>query len=281
MSADIRLYDSATTPVEVTLISFSNTPEGSDSSQTQFNARNNGDQIATSTWVMFWPKGKYTNTNGTPVVSISEIIRSSSDNSLKVVSVTDDVGASDSVYTVYTFTYPLWYYGAGTIIKKNAVTISSGFTINYNMGTVTFTSPNLSTDVITGTYTYKTPVVGTYNLTFPTTGTCSVNGATAVSIIADSATENNNVISGLTIIISSGLTTADTATIIISDMGKWGKVAPDSGGSPGSWVTRDYNLGNIAASAMTPFWIKLSVPSDAGSTGNTRHLNVTLEATTV
>lgn len=50
-----------------------------------------------------------------------------------------------------------WSISPDPVIYRNGVAVTTGFTIDYDEGEVTFTSPNAATDVITADYTYTLP----------------------------------------------------------------------------------------------------------------------------
>jgi len=74
-----------------------------------------------------------------------------------VVAFTDEAMTANGLYTIYTITdstKSYWYEKTTATIKKNGSTITSGFTINYETGVVTFASALLETDVITASGDY-------------------------------------------------------------------------------------------------------------------------------
>jgi len=215
MTAILKFYSTDATPVELSSLSLPTTEEGATSTPQSLYAKNTGDATASSCNVHIWTNHKFTNTAGTPLVSVNTIVRDSTTKALQTEGIVDETLSKVSPYTTYTAAYSAWYSGGTVVVKKNSSVITSGFSINYAKGQIIFTSPNLSSDVIQASYTRKLPTVGVYNLTFPTTSSCKVNGGSSITIVADGITANTNVISGVSIVFSSGLTTGDTATITI------------------------------------------------------------------
>ena len=74
-----------------------------------------------------------------------------------VISFTDEAMTANGLYNIYTITdstKSYWYEKTAATIKKNGSAITSGFTINYGTGVVTFASALLETDVITASGDY-------------------------------------------------------------------------------------------------------------------------------
>lgn len=172
-------------------------------------------------------------------------------------------------------------FGRGSYYTKNSdatpVYASVTPTFEYaNMGIIVFSSDPTAAEtlsIVAGFY-YKNPQPGVYNLTFPTVSTCSVNGGAAVNIIADNSSKNSNVIAGVELIFSSTLTTADTATLTVTDYLQYLWYAPDSSGVAGTWQNYDYIVGDIATSAISAFWIKIEPPISAATTTNRRYMEM-------
>lgn len=70
---------------------------------------------------------------------------------------TNETLTGDGAFTLYYAQNQWWDSTVPPVIKKNGGVITSGFTIDYDEGQLTFGPALLSTDVVTATYTYKLP----------------------------------------------------------------------------------------------------------------------------
>lgn len=179
---------------------------------------------------------------------------------------------------VYQHDYPC-LFGQGVYYSFDGATSWVQIYPNFeysNMGIVAFnTDPTASgTLAVHSNYSYKVPSPGTYNLTFSYSSgwLVSVNGGANISVTADGSYVNRNIISGLGIVLSSGITASDTATFYISDFVEYLWYADDSGGSPGTWQNYDYTIGDIDSEETIPFWIKIEPFSTVDIALNLRYL---------
>lgn len=70
---------------------------------------------------------------------------------------TGDTLTNEGDNLTYAANRPLWDAGATTNVYKNGALLASGYTVNAQEGTVTFTAANLATDVVTVDYTTHIP----------------------------------------------------------------------------------------------------------------------------
>ncbi|NMB82940.1 MAG: hypothetical protein GYA14_14100 [Ignavibacteria bacterium] len=70
--------------------------------------------------------------------------------------------SADATYKIYSSRFPVWDSNYTATIYKNGTQITSGFTINYNSGNVTFTDAQQSSDDIQVSFRHTINVRDTY-----------------------------------------------------------------------------------------------------------------------
>lgn len=63
-----------------------------------------------------------------------------------------------------------------------------------------------------------------------------------------------------------------------SDGDDYAQLAPDSGGSPGTWVTTPLSFGTLVAGDTAPFWLRDSVPAGRTADNNPRRFDLAATA---
>lgn len=85
---------------------------------------------------------------------------------------------------------------------------------------------------------------------------------------------------------NNGDQTAQSVTVSIEQVGTndgsvYGQIAPDVGGSPGTFVTTPLTLANIVAGASTPIWFREVVVSGVTPDNNPRRYNLLVNYGTI
>ena len=60
-------------------------------------------------------------------------------------------------HTTYNGLRPLWDSSVAAVVKVNGTTVTTGYTVNYSEGSVTFSPALQASDVVTAAYTYHVP----------------------------------------------------------------------------------------------------------------------------
>ena len=147
--------------------------------------------------------------------------------------------------------------------------IEEGITKKFlNLGRVMFdASPLGEGESLAVEGSYKNPPTNVYSLTFPSETSVSVNSGTPVTIVPDGEAECLDAILGMVLIFNT-VTVSDEAEIVISPSVKYLNYALVVDGVPGDYQNQDIDLGSIAPSAITYFYIKATPPSDESQTNN-------------
>lgn len=183
----------------------------------------------------------------------------------------------DVCYANYVYNLPkCCLFGQGDYYSYNGVDTYTAAPPDFEYaghGIIAYNSDPLTADVsLHANYIYKDPQPGVYELTFSESGgqwKCSVNGGADINITANGSYINKNVIPGMGIVFSSGITTSDEGKITISPAlcSLW--FAQDSGGSPDTFENNDIVLvASLASEATHSFWIKREHFSTADVTKN-------------
>lgn len=167
-------------------------------------------------------------------------------------------------------------FGKGDYYSKSSGGSYSPVTPDFEYpghGIIAFNSDPLTAAVsLHANYTYKNPQPKEYALTFSESGgqwKCSVDGGSAIDITANGTYVNKQLISGVGIVFSSGITTSDQAKIPVSPSLKSLWFAQDSGGSPSTFENNDITLvASLVADGTHPFWMKREHFSTADVTKN-------------
>src|SRR6185369_10343355 len=114
-----------------------------------------------------------------------------------------------------------------------------------------------------------------------TDGTTTITTVNHGNIASPGSSANKKVF-----VKNEGDQTAQSVTLTITAIGTndgadWALVAPDSGGSPGSFVTTPLSLGNIAAAASVAFWFKETLPSALTADLNPRRYDLVASGSTI
>ena len=83
-----------------------------------------------------------------------------------------------------------------------------------------------------------------------------------------------------------GNQTAQNATVALEAIGTndgsvYAQTAPDVAGSPGTFGNSTLNLGNVAVSGSTPFWVRASLISGLTADSNPRRFSLLASAQTL
>lgn len=285
MSYNLSLVNTDLT-TEITSVDLGNVAPGS-TTEKLLGIKNNTTSTINSVIVAPWPGMKnntFQNTSGSPIYS-ARVIRVNATGTLQTQDIakeTDsdailDFDSIDSGNYIY-YTRPYFILGTGSYFMKDdsvtpVYTPLSPSVVEANYGKITFASDPTGGDpahTVVGDFSIKLPQPDTYLLTFPSVNTCSINGGSAVGILANDVYKNTNVISGMEIVFSSSLAITDTATIQIS-------FALDSCYlklPAGAYANKDLSLGNIAAGAVASFYFKQAPDVTETSTDNSRCIEI-------
>jgi len=66
-----------------------------------------------------------------------------------------------------------------------------------------------------------------------------------------------------------------------NDGDDYAQIAPDSGGSPGTWTTSPIVFGTLPDSATAPFWVRANVPAGRTADNNPRRFDLDATALSV
>ncbi len=181
----------------------------------------------------------------------------------------------DVLYWEYNYQLPyVCLLGTGLYYDKTAsYTPVTPYAEYCNMGRIVFDADPCASpgNTLSGAFNYKNPQPGTYLLTFSNinttakTANCQVNAGSDIGIRIDSVTIHENIVPGMKLIFSSGLTATDTATIEISESVKWDWYALPDGSVPGTYQNKDLELPDIAAGDIEMFYHK-NIPSSTATT---------------
>jgi len=116
--------------------------------------------------------GKITQVEGSGDINFTATVTYTSDKptsvalTIKISVFKEPLDTTDN--TVYTSIRSPWVESEGATVYKNGTEITSGFTIDYTNGKVTFDSANSSSDIIEASFVYEE--TATYSLTWDDSG---------------------------------------------------------------------------------------------------------------
>ena len=168
-------------------------------------------------------------------------------------------------------------------VKNTNDSSSLYYTKFYIVNGHTVTNTNNTPVDTSKTELYVNHTPGTYSLTFPTVNSVVVTppsgqARAAQDIVADGSTLNTVYLadnSPIFLVFNSSLSTADTATVKISDGGSFIQTASDNAGSPATYSGKysysdGVDIGTLAAGGTQAIWLKQAVPDGTSNQGNPR-----------
>jgi len=159
----------------------------------------------------------------------------------------------------------------------------------YTVNGFTITNTNNTPISVAGCSTKVNLPAGLYSLTFPTSNSVVVVPPSGIARSAQTAVANGSTLNTvyladslpIQLVFNNSLSTADTATVKISDTSAYLYLALDSSGTPGTYAIRNgytagIDLGTIAAGQAKALWVKQSNPDGISNAGNPRKFSIIL-----